>query len=358
MFIVHTTDEIQKLQRAHDQFKATLGEADQEFRAIMGIEQEIIRLIDSNNLSREVLNNPYSSLSGGEVRAKWQDVQQLVPRRDAQLQQEMLRQQANDRFRHTFAEKANVVGPWIEHQLEAVAAIALGGRGTLEQSLQRLSDLYHNVQLYKPKLDELERINQQLQESYIFENPFTRYTMETLRVGWETLITSLNKTTNEIENQILTRDSKGIQEAQLNEFRSSYNHFDKSRQGLDTEEFKSCLISVGYNIKPGREGDMEFQRIQTIVDPNRTGRIHFDAFLDFMTRETMDTDSAEQIIESFRILAGGKPFITADELRRELPPDQADYCIQRMPAFRGPGGGAGSYDYVAFSTHLYGQSDL
>lgn len=93
MFIVHTTDEIQKLQRAHDQFKATLGEADQEFRAIIGIEQEIVRLIDANSLSREVLNNPYSSLSGNEVRAKWQDVQQLVPRRDSQLQQEMLRQQ-------------------------------------------------------------------------------------------------------------------------------------------------------------------------------------------------------------------------------------------------------------------------
>lgn len=117
---------------------------------------------------------------------------------------------ANDRFRHTFAEKANVVGPWIEHQLEAVAAIALGGRGTLEQALQRLHDLYHNVQLYKSNLDELERINQQLQESYIFENPFTRYTMETLRVGWETLITSLNKTTNEIENQVCSTDRRHI----------------------------------------------------------------------------------------------------------------------------------------------------
>uniref|UniRef100_A0A915JQZ4 EF-hand domain-containing protein n=1 Tax=Romanomermis culicivorax TaxID=13658 RepID=A0A915JQZ4_ROMCU len=158
----------------------------------------------------------------------------------------------NDRYRQSFAEKANVVGPWLEHQLENVAGIALGGRGSLEQSLQRLTDLYHTVQTYKPNLDELERINQQLQENYIFENPFTSYTMETLRVGWETLITSINKTSNEIENQILTRDSKGIREDQLNEFRSSYNHFDKTRQGLDQEEFKSCLISVGFNIKPGR----------------------------------------------------------------------------------------------------------
>lgn len=42
------------------------------------------------------------------------------------------------------------------------------------------------------------------------------------------------------------------------------------------------------------------------MDPNSTGYVHFDAFLDFMTRETTDTDTAEQVIDSFRILAGDK----------------------------------------------------
>lgn len=42
----------------------------------------------------------------------------------------------------------------------------------------------------------------------IFENRYTQYTMETLRVGWEQLLTSINRNINEVENQILTRDSK------------------------------------------------------------------------------------------------------------------------------------------------------
>lgn len=54
------------------------------------------------------------------------------------------------------------------------------------------------------------------------------------------------------------------------------------------------------------QGDMELIRIFGIVDPNRTGRVQFDAFLDFMTREITDTDSAAQIIESFRVLSGAK----------------------------------------------------
>jgi len=39
--------------------------------------------------------------------------------------------------------------------------------------------------------------------------------METLRVGWEQLVTSVNRTINEVENQILTRDSKGITQEQV-----------------------------------------------------------------------------------------------------------------------------------------------
>lgn len=55
-----------------------------------------------------------------------------------------------------------------------------------------------------------------------------------------------------------------------------------------------------------RQGELDFQRILAIVDPNSTGFVHFDAFLDFMTRESTDTDTAEQVIDSFRILASDK----------------------------------------------------
>lgn len=65
-------------------------------------------------------------------------------------------------------------------------------------------------------------------------------------------------------------------------------------------------MSLGYSIGKDRQGDIDFQRILAIVDPNNSGYVHFDAFLDFMTRESTDTDTAEQVIDSFRILAGDK----------------------------------------------------
>ena len=82
----------------------------------------------------------------------------------------------------------------------------------------------------------------------------------------------------------------------MNEFRSSFNHFDKNRVGhLKPDEFKSCLVSLGYSLGKDKQGDIDFQRIMAIVDPNNSGFVLFDAFLDFMTRESTDSDTAEQV---------------------------------------------------------------
>ena len=54
------------------------------------------------------------------------------------------------------------------------------------------------------------------------------------------------------------------------------------------------------------KGDADFQRIMSIVDPNNTNFVSFDSFMDFMTRDASDQDTADQIIQSFRVLANNK----------------------------------------------------
>ena len=62
------------------------------------------------------------------------------------------------------------------------------------------------------------------------------------------------------------------------------------------------------------QGESEFSRIMSIVDPNRLGLISFQAFIDFMSRETADTDTADQVMASFKVLAGDK--VTSQEASR------------------------------------------
>lgn len=238
--------------------------------------------------------------------------------------------------------------------MEEIGRCSMAMGGTLEDQMTQLKQCEHVIVSYKPNIDRLEGDHQLIQESLIFDNKHTNYTMEHIRVGWELLLTTVARTINEIETQILTRDAKGISQEQMNEFRSSFNHFDRKKNGaMDSDDFRACLISMGYDL-----GEVEFARIMMLVDPNASGVVSFQSFIDFMTRETADTDTAEQVIASFRILAADKPYILADELRRELPPDQAEYCISRMPPYSGPGALPGALDYTAFSSALYGESDL
>ncbi|XP_076367736.1 alpha-actinin-like isoform X2 [Tachypleus tridentatus] len=318
MFIVHTMDEIQGLIDAHEQFKQTLGDADREHQSIVGLTEEVENIASKYQVPGGI-DNPYTALTTVELTEKWLEVKELVPKRDQVLETELLRQQSNERLRCKFAEKANVVGPWIEGQMDCVAALGMGMQGVLEDQLNKLQQLEQAVEQYQPHMDELEKCHQEVQESMIFENTYTQYTMETLRVGWEQLLTAIHRNINEVENQILTRDSKGITQEQLNECRSSFNHFDKDRSGrLQPEEFKSCLVSLGFNIRNDKQSDAEFKRILNSVDPNNTGYVHFDAFLDFMTRENTDRDTAEQIIDSFRILAGDKMNFVGSFLQTRL----------------------------------------
>uniref|UniRef100_A0A674HN80 Actinin alpha 1 n=2 Tax=Estrildinae TaxID=40155 RepID=A0A674HN80_TAEGU len=379
-FIVHTIEEIQGLTTAHEQFKATLPDADKERQAILGIHNEVSKIVQTYHVNMAG-TNPYTTITPHEINGKWEHVRQLVPRRDQALMEEHARQQQNERLRKQFGAQANVIGPWIQTKMEEIGRISIEMHGTLEDQLNHLRQYEKSIVNYKPKIDQLEGDHQLIQEALIFDNKHTNYTMEHIRVGWEQLLTTIARTINEVENQILTRDAKGISQEQMNEFRASFNHFDRDHSGtLGPEEFKACLISLGYDIgndaqkKTGmmdcedfraclismgyNMGEAEFARIMSIVDPNRLGVVTFQAFIDFMSRETADTDTADQVMASFKILAGDKNYITVDELRRELPPDQAEYCIARMAPYNGRDAVPGALDYMSFSTALYGESDL
>lgn len=353
MFIVHSIEEIQSLITAHEQFKATLPEADKEKMAILGIQAEIQKIAQTYGIKLSGIN-PYTNLTHLDISNKWESVKQLVPHRDQTLQEELARQQANERLRRQFAAQANVIGPWIQTKMEEIGHISVDISGSLEDQMNHLKQYEQNIINYKSNIDKLEGDHQLIQESLIFDNKHTSYSMEHIRVGWEQLLTTIARTINEVENQILTRDAKGISQEQMNEFRASFNHFDRKRNGMmDPDDFRACLISMGYDL-----GEVEFARIMTLVDPNNTGVVTFQAFIDFMTRETAETDTAEQVMASFKILASDKSYITVDELRRELPPEQAEYCISRMTKYIGADAVTGALDYISFSSALYGESDL
>ncbi|ESO04015.1 hypothetical protein HELRODRAFT_187038 [Helobdella robusta] len=357
LFQVHSVNEIQLLIEAHESFKKSLPDADQECQNIVSTEKQIKNLCEKHAVVFCSIN-PYSPVNAQIITERWRALMQLVPERDRKLQEELTRQMHNEDLRKKFAAKANVVGQWIDQHYDYIGNV-VGSKGTLEDHLAKLKSLDKEVIDYTKNITELQLYSKSLQEALIFDNSYSSYTMETLNVKWEQLQTSLSWNINELENQILTRDSKGISSQQLEEYRKSFQHFDKSKnRKLDANEFRACLISIGYKLLDNKQGDTEFQKIMSEVDPNRLGYVTFDAFLDFMSKESLDVETSEQLIQSFKILANDKPYLTEETLRHELIPEYADYCIARMSRYTGKDAPANALDYTTFANLMYGESDL
>lgn len=136
-------------------------------------------------------------------------VRKLVPSRDQMLQEELARQQANERLRRQFAAQSNAIGPWIQGKMEVrlghwgrswatksrefsscpgplqeVGRLAVGMAGSLEEQMAGLRQQEQIVINYKNNIDRLEGDHQLLQESLVFDNKHTVYSMEVGRRHW------------------------------------------------------------------------------------------------------------------------------------------------------------------------------
>jgi actinin alpha len=170
-----------------------------------------------------------------------------VPAHDQSLDDELNKQNQNEALRQTFATNANTAGAYIDAKNIALSEINLQSQGSLEEQLENLRTFQDEVNAFQPNIDACETANQATQAALVFDNSHTKYTIETLRSAWHQLNANISRSINEMENQILIRDSMGLTEDQLREFRSSFNHYDKDNSGrLDKNEFRSCLLSLGY----------------------------------------------------------------------------------------------------------------
>ncbi|KAI6659265.1 Alpha-actinin, sarcomeric isoform X1 [Oopsacas minuta] len=348
----HSIQEVEELLTEHQQVCEQVVDKRQQLEELEDIQGRLDRGSDETN--------PYTSLTYESLKSRFDLLQgEGLQEREERLRQEMENQQSNETLRIQFSEGANKFGPWLESKSLELTQLGLSITGSLEDHKQRLFDFSQELADSKVTLDDLENINATLQTKLVFDNPHTEFKIETIRTSWEAVQLQIGRSINEIDNQILIRDETGVSEEQLEEFRKSFQYFDKDKScRLDKFEFRSCLLSLGYKLCAEGEEDPELDSLLHKVDPNETGFIALEAFIDFMTQETVDKDTAEQVAESFKILAGDKPFIMPDEIKRELPDVQAEYCLKHMSPYTAPGAPEGALDYSDFASALYGASDL
>ncbi len=236
--------------------------------------------------------------------------------------------------------------------------LAISGlEGDVEDQLHHVRKLSDNLPPLDAYLESIEAVDAKCQEANIEENDFTTYTYDELCYELSLVKASVSKKLAFLENQMVARNMTNLTPIQLEEFESVFRHFDRDDTNSLTElEFSAALASLGLVFS---EDEMHDYFLET---SNNRDRVTFEQFIRFMVDVTEDQNTAEQVFQSFREVADGKPYVTEMDLRHSLVPDEAiEKLVGFMPRHTGPDmqadRGKEQYDYISFMENLISDDD-
>ncbi|EMC96956.1 hypothetical protein BAUCODRAFT_69320 [Baudoinia panamericana UAMH 10762] len=253
-------------------------------------------------------------------------------------------------LRRTFADKANDFAL----ALQTISMSISGLEGDVEDQLDHSNQIALNLPPLDQYLDLIARLDTQCQEANIEENDFTTYTYDELAYELSLVRSSVQKKLAFLENQMVARNMTNLTPIQLEEFESVFRHFDRDlSNSLQELEFSAALASLGLVYD---EQEMHERFVEVA---GRGGSVSFEQFIRFMVAVTEDQNTAEQVFESFREVADGKPYVTELDLTHSLiPEDVVQMLVESMPPHRGPDlqedREVPKYDYVRFMEDFVG----
>jgi len=284
-------------------------------------------LITKLRVNRRPAWTPPEGLTIEDLDGAWNDLVNNEKARAALLHDEFVAN-VKELFNYTDSQKSNI------------SSLS----GSTQQQLDGLHAIQNDVIAYKPKLDDLTTVAVVFEDSTVLDFRDVDYTSDLVVVQYEALSSLIRKKINLLEQQLMQEKGSAISPEHLEEFRKSFDHFDKDHSGsLEKHELKACLSSLDQELN-----DDELDALMQKVDKSGDGKISFDEFCDYLVKKLADQDSPDQIREAFRNLAGNRGYITESELRTVLQPEDVTYLTSVLPKVDG------GYDYSAFTNTVYG----
>lgn len=98
---------------------------------------------------------------------------------------------------------------------------------------------------------------------------------------------------------------------------------------ISTNELKVAFRALGFEPKKD-----ELKKIISDIDPDRTGKISFEEFLNLMTTKMREKDSKEEVLKAFRLFddddTGKITFKNLKRVAKELGENMTDEELQEM----------------------------
>eukprot|EP01112_Ceratiomyxa_fruticulosa_P005724 TRINITY_DN16570_c0_g1_i1.p1 TRINITY_DN16570_c0_g1~~TRINITY_DN16570_c0_g1_i1.p1 ORF type:complete len:557 (+),score=147.06 TRINITY_DN16570_c0_g1_i1:126-1673(+) len=264
---------------------------------------------------------PPPGLSVNDIDAAWESLALAENERSKALREHISK--LKEQLRVHYANNANNFYNWVTQLKKEVVGID----GPLSDQHQLLLHKLQEINTGS-KLKEVEDISHLCDHFGIDENPHTDFTIEELSLLLDQVKNIASKKAEFIDGQLLAQTKKGVDPALIKEYKETFRHFDKDNSNsLDKLEFKACLAGLGVGFRDDEAFDSLYQSIVGDQD-----QVYFDPFVDWMIKQTEDTDTASQLNASFKSLANDQHDITPHDLQvHPLTPNEIGYIVERFP---------------------------
>ncbi|KIN99583.1 hypothetical protein M404DRAFT_965491 [Pisolithus tinctorius Marx 270] len=287
---------------------------------------------------------PPLGLALSDIDHAWNDLLRSEAKRSRSINAQI--RQIKETLRKEFADLAND----FSQRLHAVSLELSNVEGPLEASEQQehVQTLQTRLPALNDALSRVLRAENDCIAANVEENDYTIFTCQDLEFELELLAQSIAKKLSFIDNQAVSRNMTNLTPAQLEQFESTFRYF--ARDGTNTlslPEFNAALASLGLVYS---DEDMDYLYDQLVQE---YGAITFQAFINLLVDITEDQTSPDQLRESFRGIAGDKPFVTELDLRlARLPSSAIDYLREVLP-FQRNEVGEPEYDYETWLEEVF-----
>ncbi|CAD6582316.1 MAG: hypothetical protein CYPHOPRED_001893 [Cyphobasidiales sp. Tagirdzhanova-0007] len=237
--------------------------------------------------------------------------------------------QIKEDLRRRFADLAHQC----EMALQSVSLELSALDAALESQSSTVSSLSSHIsQIFSESLPQIYKAEQECHAANVEESDYTVYTYEDLEFEAGLVREAIAKKKAFVDNQIVARTSTKLTPAQLEEFESTFRHFDRDQTNtLGVNEFSAALSALGIVYSD----DDTLNIHEELAEGGPEGRITFQAFINFLTDITEDQTSPDQVRESFAGIAQGKPFVTELDLKLAFVPQTSiNFLREVMPKFK------------------------
>jgi len=268
-------------------------------------------------------------------------VQTALKARQGAYAAELARQKANDDLCKEFAAAAKTFDGHLNGHKDEVNT----STKELEAQQAHVKELQTKAAA-DTELKSVQAIQAKLDAAGVVYNRHSLLTAVDCEANWNQYLDFLNTKFANLGKEIELKKLKGISPEQYAEIDREFKRFDVNKNGvLDLKEFRQVLYSLGEEKRKSE--------IQAIMDKYSGAKdsknIVYTAFREFMIDQLGDSDTKDEVVQGFKLMARGQDAIPIAEMDLVLPDDAIAFITKTAP----PKEAGKSYFYTPWVEEVY-----